>query len=161
MGARGGPERRRSGGGAGTSGGGGGGAVQGVVQAARGEPPPAELARFLGVLGAEAAAAGAPIAVCLAAFGLEPRWWEPGVVGAHAWGALFAGGSCSAIFNAAIAYGLSVESPIFVALGTVLGIPANIAADLAFRGEPLTAARGVGAALVATSFAMLATAPVN
>ena len=50
-------------------------------------------------------------------------------------------------------------SPTFVALGTILAVPGNIAVDAAAFGRRLAPLQGLGAALVVAAFVALAAAP--
>ena len=50
-------------------------------------------------------------------------------------------------------------SPTFVALGTILAVPGNVAVDAAAFGRRLAPLQGLGAALVVAAFVALAAAP--
>lgn len=124
-----------------------------------GEPPISIVLGFVGTLGLVAAIFGLPIVVTLCMLGAEDCWWDGSV---HInWKLVFASAAVDVIYNTSIACGLAIASPIFVALGVVAGIPANLVIDALVNDEVPGLVESVGAIFIATSFAILALGPMQ
>ncbi|CAE8720275.1 unnamed protein product, partial [Polarella glacialis] len=96
-------------------------------------------------------------AILLGATGIEDCWWSSSV---HvSWGILLGGALFDFVYNVSIAFGLSISSPVFVALGSILSVPANLTVDALLHHEIPSYLEVVGAAIVIASFCLLATEP--
>lgn len=122
-----------------------------------GEPPISVVLGFVGTLGLAAAILGLPIAIFLAAMGIEDRWWDDNV--SVNWALVLASAAVDVVYNTSMTCGLAVSSPVFIALGVILGTPANLLLDAMVRGVPLGGVEACGAALIVASFALLAVRP--
>ena len=89
----------------------------------------------------------------LAATGAET---PPGRWTAHDVVIVLGGGVIDVLYNCAIALGLSVASPVFVATGTILAIPGNAMVDAILDKERLSPLQLLGAVAVIVAFAALA-----
>lgn len=118
-----------------------------------GEPAGWVVLGFSGTIGIVAAILGLPVTIFLSATSREDAWWS-----SHTdvnWLLIFGGGLLDVVYNVSIAFGLSISSPLFVALGAILSIPMNLSIDALLRGVVPTPAEGCGALLIAASFALL------
>ena len=61
----------------------------------------------------------------------------------------------SLIFNFLINFGVAFTFPLFISIGTILGIPVNAFVDLAFRHVTLTWYDYVGCAVIMVGFGLL------
>ena len=97
-------------------------------------PSPDFVLRAVGLVGGAVAVCSLPIAVTLAATGVETppqRWTVRDVL------IVLGGGVIDVLYNCSIALGLSVASPVFVATGTILAIPGNAVVDAILDHERL------------------------
>jgi len=124
-------------------------------KACLGEPPAFAVLRFVGTVGLVAAVVEAPVSLGLSVAGVEDRWWSSGIN----WSLLFGGAAIDVAYNTSIAFGLSISSPVFVALGTILATPANLAVDALAHGEIPTIAEACGAVIIVGSFTLLLMEP--
>lgn len=122
-----------------------------------GEPPGWMVLGFSGSLGAVMGVVGTIPALILAWEGVEAKWWSSSV--SVPWGLLFLAGSIQVVYNTAIAFGLSISSPIFIALGTILSIPVSLSVDVLFRGQSINLPEVLGAVTIIVSFALLLMQP--
>lgn len=63
------------------------------------------------------------------------------------------------LFNFLINFGIAFTYPLFISLGTVLGIPVNAVADYVFRDIVITALKYVSAACILTAFFFMLLTP--
>ena len=107
--------------------------------------------RYLSLVGVVNVLPGLALVLVLSWTGAEPIEWGSvpmGLVAVHAVSAL--------AFNFFVNYGVSLTTPLWVSVGTVLGIPLNYAVDM-LRGRKLLGWRqSAGAALVVAAFLVLA-----
>ena len=82
------------------------------------------------------------------------RLWF-GFVVAATWAALSLKSCFDLAFNGLIALGLSFTHPLFIAVGTILSTPLNVAVEYALRGVVPDAAEAVGIVAIVASFCML------
>ena len=85
-------------------------------------------------------------------------WWiwlvldktgaEPIEFQSMSWGVQCLSSVIGFLFNVLINFGIAISSPLFVALGTTLGIPLNFIVDIIFYKTQFSAGEFVGAALV-------------
>merc|ERR1711879_655973 len=62
--------------------------------------------------------------------GIEDTWWQ-----AHRhWSLLAYSVAINTLYSVAVALGVAIAGPFFVAFGNIAAIPVNMAADFAFRG---------------------------
>merc|ERR1712129_34357 len=101
---------------------------------------------LLGAMGLSAAALGLPLASLLAALGIEDAWWGSAAANVR-WGLVMASASCDAVYYVATALALAVASPVFVAIGVLIGGPASMLVDFCTQGAPEPPLRLLGAAL--------------
>ena len=116
-------------------------------------PSPDFVLRAVGLVGGAVAVCSLPIAVTLAATGVETppqRWTVRDVL------IVLGGGVIDVLYNCSIALGLSVASPVFVATGTILAIPGNAVVDAILDHERLGPLQILGALFVIVAFAALA-----
>lgn len=121
------------------------------------EPTAAVVLGVVGSLGAAAALCGFPLAVALTLSGAEDCWWD-GAAGRN-WPLLLGSAAVDVLYGVSVAFGIAAASPVFVALGTILGIPANLLFDALVRRQKPAAVEAVGAVLVVVSFVLLAATP--
>lgn len=111
-----------------------------------GDPSPRAVLGFLGCLGATAAIAGLPV-VLLGTFKMSLSTLF----------ILLGGGFVDVLYNASIALGLALaRSPLYIAVATLLAIPASAAVDATLNHLTLTWAQIVGSLFILASFAILA-----
>ena len=61
-------------------------------------------------------------------------------------------GVVSLFFNFLINFGIALTHPLFISIGTVLGIPVNAGADAIFRGADFGKYKMISAFLIVTGF---------
>ncbi len=71
------------------------------------------------------------------------------------WGPLNGSGVLVLIFNYLLNFGIAYTSPLFIALGTMLGTPLNAITDFLFRGTPFGVYKTVAAILILTGFLLM------
>ncbi|KAK3272904.1 hypothetical protein CYMTET_18827, partial [Cymbomonas tetramitiformis] len=84
-------------------------------------------------------------------FRVESLIWE-----SIPWTFLCCSALLSLVFNFLINFGIAYTSPLFISLGTVLGIPLNAAFDFLLRSSPVGALKAAGCALIILGFGLLA-----
>jgi len=117
-----------------------------------GSPTKIDVCLFLSVLGMVNSVMGAVPTLILAHSGAEQSFYDSGLK-ASSWGVIWAGSVFILVFNASIAFGIALTSPLFIAVGTVLTIPVTEAIDY-FWIDPDKAFVGTGQ--VAASAAIVA-----
>ena len=123
-----------------------------------GSPSTIDVCLFLSVLGIVNGVIGAIPTVVLAHAGAETPFYHSNLT-ASSWGIIWGGSILILIFNASIAFGIAVTSPLFIAVGTVLTIPVTDAIDYFWvsKGETLVAAGQITAsAAIVASFVFIA-----
>jgi solute carrier family 35 protein F3/4 len=93
-----------------------------------GSPNRIDVCLFLSVLGFVNGVIGAVPTFALAHWGVEEPFYDTDVT-SFAWGAIWFGSVFILVFNASVAFGIAVTSPLFIAVGTVLTIPVTVAID--------------------------------
>lgn len=73
------------------------------------------------------------------------------------WGYLVGAASLGMVFDVSINIGIAFTFPFFISLGTILGIPANMALDLLVRKAQLSPLQITGAVMVVGSFLLMIT----
>ena len=68
------------------------------------------------------------------------------------WDYLCGTGALSLIFNYLINFGIAFTYPLFISLGTVMGIPANALTDFIFRAKEFGAYKVLAAVLITVGF---------
>ncbi|XP_033108322.1 solute carrier family 35 member F4-like isoform X3 [Anneissia japonica] len=71
------------------------------------------------------------------------------------WDYLCGSAALSVVFNFLINFGIAVTYPLFIALGTVVGIPMNAVADLLFRDDPFGLWKIGGTVLIVGGFVLM------
>ncbi len=84
--------------------------------------------------------------------------WESVDWGTFPWGLQVASMAASLAFNLGVAVGIGVTYPLYVSLGTLLGLPLNVAFDWAARGSGVSVLQAVGMACVFAGFGVMAVA---
>lgn len=115
-----------------------------------GEAGMAPTAVYLGLLGAINMFIFWPIIILLDVLGVEAIStmevpWSTLVL--HSVGYLF--------FNSFVNYGIIYTSPLFISIGTIIGIPLSILADFIFRAGSITLFQICGSASIAVGFILL------
>eukprot|EP00931_Biecheleriopsis_adriatica_P010877 TRINITY_DN111940_c0_g1_i1.p1 TRINITY_DN111940_c0_g1~~TRINITY_DN111940_c0_g1_i1.p1 ORF type:complete len:353 (+),score=52.17 TRINITY_DN111940_c0_g1_i1:43-1101(+) len=111
---------------------------------------------FLGTYGAVANVFGLPISLLLAYAGLEDHWWASPLVN---WWLVVGSAAVDLMYSLSVAFCLAVASPVFVALGVLLGAPANMVVDLVVNGLVPSAGEIAGGSMITVSFLLLALKP--
>jgi solute carrier family 35 protein F3/4 len=110
---------------------------------------------------------GWAVVLALALTGAEPLPWAQAP-----WGYLCGSAALSLVFNLLVNLGVAYTSPIFIAVGTLIGVPLNALADIVrapapwgrsltrvcwqvFRGRILSAWQYVGGALIIGCFVLV------
>lgn len=122
-----------------------------------GKPSMCTVLGCLGTYGIISSVLGLPIAILLAATGVEDRWWD--MTSEVNWWSVFGSAAIDFVYNLVLNYGLSITSPVLVAFSLILGTPANMVVDAALRGTYANLMEIVGAFLIINSFAVLACPP--
>jgi len=124
-----------------------------------GGPSPAYVLTFVGLLGFLAAVVGFPIAIIFAFTGVEDNFFH-NAQDLSVYGVLASGGVLDVAYNTFIALGLAcADSPVYIAVATVLAIPLSASCDLLFFDVPITTNYVLGTLLVLVSFAVLSVPP--
>lgn len=84
--------------------------------------------------------------------------WESVDWGTFPWGLQLASMAASLAFNLSVAIGIGVTYPLYVSLGTLLGLPMNVAFDWLARGSGVSVLQAVGMACVFAGFGVMAVA---
>lgn len=71
------------------------------------------------------------------------------------WSFLCGSAALGLLFNFLINFGIAFTFPLFISLGTVLGIPLNAAVDAIWRDAPLTWLKGIGAVMIVVGFILM------
>ena len=125
-----------------------------------GSPAPAFVFQFVGLLGFLAALVGLPVAGIFAATNVEDNAFRR--LPSKVYIVLAVGGLLDVLYNSFIALGLALaESPVYVAVATVLATPLSAAVDLIFFDQQLTVFYVIGTLLVLVSFGIINTAPTS
>jgi len=104
---------------------------------------------FLSTLGVVNGVVGLFPTLALAHWGVEEPFYDSNLT-AISWGIIWCGSFFILVFNASIAFGIAVTSPLFIAVGTVLTIPVTDAIDYLWND------RGEGGGQMAASAAIVA-----
>ena len=107
-----------------------------------------QVALFLTLLGLIDALLAWPVAVAVGGLHAETLSSIP-------WKFLVSTAALGLLFNFFINFGIAVTYPLFISLGTVLGIPLNALADLIFRGIAFSAWKIVSTEFILVGFVML------
>ena len=91
-----------------------------------------------------------PIWLALKLTSQEPFAW-----GTVPWADLCGSAALGLLFNFLVNVGVAYTTPLFVSLGTVVGIPLNAAADAVFRGVAISPMQIAGCCLVTLSFILM------
>ena len=75
------------------------------------------------------------------------------------WRFLLPNAALGLLFNFLINFGIAFTYPLFISLGTVLGIPVNAVADYVFRGIVISTLKYISAAYILTAFAFMVVSP--
>eukprot|EP00913_Durusdinium_trenchii_P013183 g12373.t1 len=103
----------------------------------------------------EAAFLGLPLVVLLAWLNVEDRWWSSSVP--VDWPLVLGSAGCDIIYNTALAWGLAVTSPVFIAVG----VNVNMLVDALLHGFWPSIAQYCGTLLIAVSFVILVLGPAD
>ena len=71
------------------------------------------------------------------------------------WSYLCGSAALGLVFNFLINFGIAFTFPLFISLGTVLGIPINAGVDAIWRGAPFSWAKGIGAVMIIVGFILM------
>ena len=71
------------------------------------------------------------------------------------WGMLILGSLASFFFNILINFGIAYTYPLFISIGTIVGIPLNILIDVLINGEDVGWEQILGAAFIIGGFICL------
>ena len=71
------------------------------------------------------------------------------------WSYLCGSAALGLAFNFLINFGIAFTFPLFISLGTVLGIPLNAAVDAAWRADPFSWLKGTGAVMIIVGFILM------
>ena len=71
------------------------------------------------------------------------------------WSYLCGSAALGLLFNFLINFGIAFTFPLFISLGTVLGIPINAAVDAIWRGASFSWAKGIGAVMIIVGFILM------
>ncbi|CAK9089484.1 unnamed protein product [Durusdinium trenchii] len=124
-----------------------------------GTPPVYVVLGVVGTLGFVAAFLGLPLVVLLAWLNVEDRWWSSSVP--VDWPLVLGSAGCDIIYNTALAWGLAVTSPVFIAVGVNVGTPVNMLVDALLHGFWPSIAQYCGTLLIAVSFVILVLGPAD
>mmetsp|Transcript_13783 Transcript_13783/g.29038 ORF Transcript_13783/g.29038 Transcript_13783/m.29038 type:complete len:457 (+) Transcript_13783:107-1477(+) len=97
-----------------------------------GSPATTDVCLFLSLLGIVNGVVGVLPVLALAHLSIEQPFYEPGPGVVVSWGIVWGGSVLILVFNASIAFGIAVTSPLFIAVGTILAIPVTDAIDCYF-----------------------------
>eukprot|EP01062_Namystynia_karyoxenos_P017492 TRINITY_DN16439_c0_g1_i1.p1 TRINITY_DN16439_c0_g1~~TRINITY_DN16439_c0_g1_i1.p1 ORF type:complete len:402 (+),score=104.23 TRINITY_DN16439_c0_g1_i1:114-1208(+) len=114
------------------------------------DPPPRVVGVILMWIGCYAATLGSGILAAVLGSGAESVRW-----GDVPWGTLLLGNTLGLCFNFFIGWGIAYTYPLFIALGTVLNVPLNIAADRVWRDKLPSRWQGIGIACISFGFVLL------
>lgn len=71
------------------------------------------------------------------------------------WSYLCGSAALALLFNFLINFGIAFTYPLYISLGTVLGIPINAAVDAIWRGAPFFFLKGIGAVMIILGFFLM------
>lgn len=121
-----------------------------------GSPTRIDVCLFLSVLGIVNGVIGVVPTLALAHSGAEQPFYDSDLT-LSSWGIIWCGSVFILIFNASIAFGIAMTSPLFIAVGTVLTIPVTDAIDYFWiLDDPTGSKPVVGIGQVAASAAIVA-----
>lgn len=113
-------------------------------------PTPMQVSLLLACIGAGFALVGAALLPALWAAGAEPM-----PTSSAPWGALLGGSALGLVFDFLVNYGVALTHPVFVSIGTMVGIPLNLAVDALLHGTRPSALAAGGMLLICAGFAMV------
>ena len=110
------------------------------------------MALFLSMLGAFSTVILFPVVLLLHFMGIETLYHVP-------WNYVIGSSILGTVFNFLINFGIAYTYPLFISLGTVLGIPINAVIDAAANNVDLLNWKITGAVLIMSGFLMLLVPP--
>jgi len=109
----------------------------------------------LGLIGVWTALVLWPVFFVLSASGLEPFR----LPSRHTLDILLGNVVLDSMYNGLLLFGVAVSSPLAMSVGSMLVVPASIAADYFIHGTLLSALGGVGVVLIVAGFVLLKLTP--
>ena len=119
-----------------------------------GNPSRIDVCLFLSMLGVVNGVVGILPTLGLAHWGVEESFWDSGLT-AFSWGVIWCGSFFILVFNASIAFGIAVTSPLFIAVGTVLTIPVTDLIDYGWNDKSEEVGQIAASAAIVASFVLI------
>ncbi len=119
-----------------------------------GNPSRIDVCLFLSILGMVNGVVGILPTLGLAHWGVEEPFWDSGLT-AFSWGVIWCGSFFILVFNASIAFGIAVTSPLFIAVGTVLTIPVTDLIDYGLNDQGEEVGQIAASAAIVASFVLI------